>query len=303
MGGICYSRRRARARVRLSTEILRRVGGEFEVAERGKNWFVEAPGDIQRIEACLTGVAFAPHRHDTYTIGITLGGIQSFTYRGVERASRPGQVVVLHPDEQHDGRAGDSKAFRYRAAYIPPADIQRALNGQTLPFVQGGVSTDARLHEAATALLRDFERPLSSLEYQDALYDLALALQAAAGVTVAIRRASLEAATAARDYIEASLSRGFSLEDLERETGHCRWQLSRCFRAVFGTSPYRYLTLRRLDQARRMIRDGGAIAAIAYDCGFSDQSHFGRVFKQTYGLTPKAWLRSVRRSHDHSRMV
>ncbi|MEY2759893.1 MAG: hypothetical protein RIR33_3671 [Pseudomonadota bacterium] len=51
-----------------------RVGGEFEVAERGKNWFVEAPGDIQRIEACLTGVAFAPHRHDTYTIGVTLGG-------------------------------------------------------------------------------------------------------------------------------------------------------------------------------------------------------------------------------------
>jgi len=276
-------------------------GGEFEVAGPRENWFVEAPGDIQRIEACLSGVAYAPHRHDTYTIGITLSGIQSFTYRGAGRASYPGQIVILHPDERHDGRAGDDEAFRYRAAYISPADIQEALNGQVLPFVEGGVSIDAGLHRAAAALLDDFKRPLSSLEYQDILYDLALALQAAAGCAVAIKQSNRESEAVARQYIEARHSRGFSLEDLERATGHCRWQLSRDFRASFGTSPYRYLTLRRLDLARRMMRDGGAIAEIALDCGFSDQSHFGRVFKQAFGLTPKAWLRSVRRSHDHSR--
>ncbi len=273
------------------------------MANPGENWFVEAPGDIHRIEACLTGVAYAPHRHDTYTIGITLSGIQSFSYRGAERASYPGQIVILHPDEQHDGRAGDDRAFRYRAAYISPVDIQEALNGQTLPFVEGGISDDARLHRAAAALLQDYERQLTRLERDDALYDLALALREAAGSAVAIKRANREAATGARDYIEANLTGGFSLEDLERATGHCRWQLSRDFRAMFGTSPYRYLILRRLDLARRMMRTGGAIAEIAHACRFSDQSHFGRVFKQAYGLTPKAWLMGVRRSHDHSRAI
>ncbi|HBS30866.1 MAG TPA: AraC family transcriptional regulator [Parvularcula sp.] len=284
-----------------ATDRFSRDYGEFEVAQSGENWFVEAPGKIHRIEACLTGAAFARHRHDTYTIGITLSGIQSFTYRGAERASYPGQLVILHPDEQHDGRAGDGGVFRYRAAYISPADIQGALNGEALPFVEGGVSNDAGLHRAAVALLGDYERPLSQLERQDALYDLAFALQAAAGGAVVIKRANREAAAGARDYIEANLARGFSLEDLERATGHCRWQLSRDFRAMFGTSPYRYLTLRRLDIARRMMRDGGAIAQIAHDCGFADQSHFGRAFKQAYGLTPKAWLRGVRGSHDRSR--
>lgn len=266
-----------------------------------KNWLVEAPGDIHRIEACFSGVAYAPHRHDTYTVGITLSGIQSFTYRGTERASYPGQIVVLHPDEQHDGRAGNDCAFRYRAAYISPADVQEVLNGQALPFVEGGISIDARLHRAAAALLEDYERPLSRLEYQDALYDLALALRETAGGGVAIKRANREAAAEAREYIEAHLAGRFSLEELERATGNCRWQLSRDFRAMFGTSPYRYLTLRRLDLARRLMRNGGAIAEIAYECGFSDQSHFGRVFKQAYGLTPKAWLKGVRRSHDRSR--
>ncbi|MBK8545733.1 MAG: AraC family transcriptional regulator [Caulobacteraceae bacterium] len=273
------------------------------MVDPGENWLVEAPGDIDRIEACLTGVAFAPHRHDTYTIGVTLSGIQSFTYRGAERSSYPGQMVILHPDEQHDGRAGDGGALRYRAAYIAPGDIQGVLNGQALPFVEDGVSIDARLHRAAAALLGDYERPLSKLEYQDALYDLAFALQAAAGAAVAIKRANREAAAGARDYIEANLTSGFSLEELERATGHCRWQLSRDFRAMFGTSPYRYLTLRRLDLARRMMRVGGAIADVAQDCGFSDQSHFGRMFKQAYGLTPKAWLTAVQRPHDHSRTI
>ena len=277
--------------------------GEFELVDPGENWLVEAPGDIDRIEACLTGVAFAPHRHDTYTIGVTLSGIQSFTYRGAERSSYPGQMVILHPDEQHDGRAGDGGALRYRAAYIAPGDIQGVLNGQALPFVEDGVSIDARLHRAAAALLGDYERPLSKLEYQDALYDLAFALQAAAGAAVAIKRANREAAAGARDYIEANLTSGFSLEELERATGHCRWQLSRDFRAMFGTSPYRYLTLRRLDLARRMMRVGGAIADVAQDCGLSDQSHFGRMFKQAYGLTPKAWLTAVQRPHDHSRTI
>ncbi|MBY9068294.1 AraC family transcriptional regulator [Hyphomonas sp. WL0036] len=270
------------------------------MTEPAENWFVEAPGDIHRIEACLTGAAYAPHRHDTYTIGITLSGIQSFTYRGAERASYPGQAVILHPDEKHDGRAGDDAAFRYRAAYISPADIQEALNGRALPFVEGGVSIDARLQRSATALLGDYERPLSRLEYQDGLYDLAIALQAAAGAGVVIKRVNREAAAGARDYIEANLSSGFSLEDLEHATGHCRWQLSRDFRAMFGTSPYRYLILRRLDLARRMMRDGGTIAEIAHECGFSDQSHFGRAFKQAFGLTPKTWLGSVRNSHDRS---
>mgnify|MGYP006921780766 CR=1 FL=1 len=98
------------------------------------------------------------------------------------------------------GRAGDDQAFRYRAAYISPADIQEALNGQALPFVEGGISTNAGLHRAAAALLQDFQRPLSRLEYQDALYDLAFALQAAAGCAVAIKRANREAAADARDY-------------------------------------------------------------------------------------------------------
>jgi AraC-like DNA-binding protein len=149
--------------------------------------------------------------------------------------------------------------------------------------------------------MNDYERPLTDLQYQDALYDLAHALRQTAGAGAAIKRANREAAAGARDFIEAHIHADFTLADLERATGHDRWQLSRDFRAMFGTSPYRYLMLRRLDRARDMMRANGTIAEAAHACGFSDQSHFGRLFKKTFGQTPKAWLTMVRPTHDRSR--
>src|SRR5436305_9802961 len=139
-----------------------------------QGWLARAPGGfVDRVEACFAGAAYAPHRHDTYAIGITLAGVQSFDYRGAARGSRPGQFVILHPDELHDGRAGDEQAFRYRTAYVAPAEIQSVLAGRPLPFLRGGVSSNSQLAAPIRALLGDFDRPLGRLEYQDALYDLA----------------------------------------------------------------------------------------------------------------------------------
>ncbi|HLJ88856.1 MAG TPA: AraC family transcriptional regulator [Candidatus Angelobacter sp.] len=262
------------------------------------NWLIRAPGEIERIEAQFWGSAFAPHRHDTYVIGITIEGAQSFNYRGCTRQSRPGQVVVLHPDELHDGRAGDGAWFRYKAAYIAPAVLQNIIAGRPLPFVSGGISDSTRLKRAVIALLNDYDRPLNETELQDALFDLAMALEAVGGVGRTIRAVNRSAVMQARAYIDAHIEQGFSLADLESETRQQRWQLSRDFRKLLGTSPYRYLIARRLDNARALIAKGQSSAAVAHTCGFADQSHFGRSFRKAFGLTPLAWARA--NAHNRS---
>lgn len=279
------------------------VSPQFEVEVIGHSgfWLVNAPGSLDRVEACFAGAAFAPHRHDTYAIGITLMGVQRFDYRGATRNSLPGGLVILHPDELHDGRAGDAGGFRYRTAYVAPADIRTVLEDRSLPFVEGGVSASPHLRRAVLALLADFDRPLAGLELQDALYDLATALERAAGRADAAVIANRAAAAWARDFIEAHLDAHFSLADLEAATGHSRWQLSRDFRSMFGTSPYRYLVLRRLDRARGMMFAGRSIVEAALGSGFADQSHLSRMFKRAFGLTPDVWRHALRPLHDRSR--
>lgn len=263
---------------------------------RTGNWMFNAPGSLGRIEARFSGAAFTPHRHDTYAVGITLEGVQSFDYRGSARHSLPGQIVVLHPDELHDGRSGDGAPFRYRTAYVAPTEMQRILCGRALPFVAGGVSEDPGLHRAVCALLGDLTHPLDPLEFEQALHDLTLALLAVAGHQSPVRIANHAAVALARDYLDANLDRSVQLEDLERATGHDRWQLSRDFRALLGASPYRFLIFRRLDRARRMVAAGRSLAEVALACGFSDQSHFTRHFRKAFGMTPKAWAAAHERS-------
>src|SRR5438552_9839599 len=102
-------------------------------------------GGVELLEARFGGRAYATHRHDTYAIAVTDVGVQQFDYRGRVETALPGDVVVLHPDEQHDGRAGGEGGFGYRIVYVEPglvAEALRAIVGGAapLPFVREPVS-------------------------------------------------------------------------------------------------------------------------------------------------------------------
>ncbi|MGQ9366938.1 AraC family transcriptional regulator [Azospirillum sp. ST 5-10] len=268
--------------------------GRRPALERSCDWVRPAPSrpGMERIEARFAGRAFAPHRHDTYAIGITLGGVQTFDYRGARCDSPAGHAVVLHPDEVHDGRAGSEAGFRYRILYLEPRLVQEALGHRTpLPFVRPAVSADPRLLRALHAALDDLDRMPEELEGDGAVLAVAEAL-AALDPTVARRPLGAAAAGAvarARAFLDEPPDRTVTSADLEAVSGLGRFALARHFRAVLGTSPYRYLTLRRLDRARALIGGGVPLAEAAADAGFADQSHMTRLFTRTYGVPPGRW--------------
>ncbi|MCA1440540.1 AraC family transcriptional regulator [Ensifer sp. IC4062] len=262
--------------------------------KRSGDWIAVAEDAVpfERIEAFFAGPAYEPHRHDTYAIGQTLSGVQSFRYRGTDRFSLPGRTMVLHPDELHDGHAASDDGFRYRMIYIEPAAIQSVLGGRPLPFISGGISSDPRLFAAVHALLPSTAARIEALEFDDGLFELAHALEAAAGGPSPGRRAlDYRAAERARLYLHDLPEGTVTLETLEAISGRDRWGLSRDFRRLYGTSPYRYLVQRRLEAVKADLRRGVSPAEAALDAGFADQAHMNRHFKRAFGLSPGRWLR------------
>ncbi len=253
-----------------------------------RDWIRTAPPSpgLERIEAHFSGHGFDPHRHDTYAIGCTLEGVQAFRYRGGARRSTAGEVFVLHPDEVHDGHAGTSAGFRYRILYVAPRLVQDALGGRPLPFMRDAVSRDARLMHAIVPALDDLEAPLEDLQRVEIMSGLAQAL--AAADPSAARPHAPPPSRRAVDLARARLDDGgvVTTAELEAITGLSRYALARHFRACLGTSPHRYLTMRRLDRARGLIRNGLPLADAALACGFADQSHMTRQFKRAYGVSP-----------------
>jgi AraC-like DNA-binding protein len=261
----------------------------------GSDWmrFGSGAEGIERIEAFFRGYAYDPHRHDTYAFGLTLSGVQCFDYRGARRDSLSGHAIVLHPDELHNGRSGIPEGFRYRMLYVEPRLIAQALGerARSLPFVSAAVSQDRRLVSAVAGALRDLDAPLGDLAAEDALLPLADALLALdpSATRRSGRFLDRVATERARQYLDANLDLAVGSRELEAVTGLDRFLLARQFRACFGTSPYNYLVMRRLQRARLLLREGVSLAEAAFACGFADQSHLTRQFRRAFGITPGRW--------------
>lgn len=256
------------------------------------------PPGMERHEAYFAGFAYEPHRHDTYAIGYTFEGVQSFGYRGTEEHSLPGHVMILHPDEKHDGHAGTEAGFRFRMLYLRPDLILDALaqagpggKPAPLPFVNGAVSRDERLIRALMPALGDLAAEIDPLEADRIIQELADALYAVSGNRQ--KPASpphRQAVDRARAYLRGNIAETVTSAALEKETGLNRYELARQFRKLVGTSPYRYLTMRRLDAVRDAVQAGENLADAAIDAGFADQAHMTRHFKKAFGVTPGKWL-------------
>jgi len=254
--------------------------------------FAEGPG-VEGSQVALTGEAYAPHRHDTYGIGLTLAGVQSFRYRGVQRHCLPGQYHLLHPDELHDGAPGTEAGFVYRIFHVEPALIQAALGGGSLPFALEPVMSALGLGGEIIALRNGIDEPFDDLVQTELIADIARALIAASNGSRPARGSLCWPAL--RRVREALLSLGdtrLPMAQLEAIAGIDRWRLARQFRAAYGTSLGRYQTLRRLDRVRQDLRAGIPPAGAAVTAGFADQSHMARHFKRAYGLTPARWQKA-----------
>ena len=267
-------------------------------AHDGGDRIVQAPdlNGIERMEAWFHGPVFDPHRHDTYAIGVTLSGVQSFHYRGAERHSLPGQLMVLHPYEVHDGGAGTDTELRYHMLYLEPSLLADAMGGAPLPFVPEAVVDDAAFRTTLAGAFDELDRGLDPLFVDDFVAELAgFLLRHANRPDKVLGKTAWSAANRARDYLRENALELVRSDALEAVTGLDRYALSRHFRAAFSTSPHRFLLMRRLEQAKRMMRADMPLAEIAAAAGFSDQSHFNRQFKKAFGLTPGRWSSLIRR--------
>ena len=87
--------------------------------------------------------------------------------------------------------------------------------------------------------------------------------------------------------MEENFAYNLNLEDYAQL---CHMSLStfkRSFKQYYNTTPAAWLQQRKLDLAHHKVLISDLnISQIAFECGFEDTSHFIRVFKQKYILTP-----------------
>ncbi|MEU0894876.1 AraC family transcriptional regulator [Streptomyces massasporeus] len=238
---------------------------------------------------------YAPHAHDEFTIGVTVGGSEVIAYRGGHIHSYPGSIVVLEPGEMHTGGPAACDGYAYQALYAEPALLTDGTLGG-LPHFRDPVLHDPELATALRAAHTDISACPDPLEAESRLPWLLTALarrhstSRAASDTVP---GADDVARSVRDRLADELLDPPSLAALATDLGLSRYQLLRAFRTTMGVPPYAWLAQHRVARARGLLEAGLRPAEVAGLVGFADQAHLTRWFRRVLGVTPAAYRNSV----------
>lgn len=96
-----------------------------------------------------------------------------------------------------------------------------------------------------------------------------------------------------KDMLLAHIDGKIGLVELARECGLSRSHFARAFRMTTGMPPHQWLLARRIELAQDLLRNSKlSLQEIAIRCGFTDQSHFTKVFSRMMHMSPGEWRRS-----------
>ena len=95
-----------------------------------------------------------------------------------------------------------------------------------------------------------------------------------------------------KEFIDTSLDSTIRLRDCASKARLSASYFSHAFKATFGTTVCNYIRRRRVERAQQlMLLSKEPLSQIALACGFADQAHYCRVFRDVVGLSPNAWRR------------
>ena len=119
--------------------------------------------------------------------------------------------------------------------------------------------------------------------------------QAAAGAINEAGRLLAWQARKVREYVDAHIAGSIRVADLCALIHRSEAHFSRAFKRTFGASPHAFVNHRRVQLAAQyMLETDACLSDIALRCGFTDQAHLCKRFRQATGETPGAWRRARR---------
>jgi AraC-like DNA-binding protein len=241
--------------------------------------------------------AFSPHWHDAYTVPVIEAGAERYDYRGSNYVAEAGSVPVINPGEVHTGARAVDLGWRYRVFYLPVDFVQSVADEvagavQPMPWFSTDVIRDADLARRVQLAHQALETGADPLAAEHALFDaVSTLLVRHAGQRPPVARMRMD--TARVDAMKARLvedvTAPLSLTELAQTVGLSTFHAARLFTREIGLAPHAWRNQMRLNRALKALRAGVSVTDVAAASGFTDQSHFTRHFKKTFGVPPGRW--------------
>ena len=220
------------------------------------------------------------HHHDQAFLDVSLEGLIQGRWKGQSVLRSPASVTYLPVGESHAmAQDGPTRTFQ---VVIPTKWLASLDATERICFVEGKLA-----NWKAASLYRAFKNrdDLSAPDLEGLLSELLVLMFGRGEREAGSHRPGWFAQ--AEEFVRTYFREPITPESVAAAVGVHPAYLMRQFREHLGCTLGDHIRTLRVQYARKRLTSSDAsLAEIAYDAGFSDQSHFNRVFRRYYGTSP-----------------
>jgi len=242
------------------------------------------------------------HVHHEYVFSLAVEGATEFDcgHCGETHVLQPNDLLLTEAHEVYASRALGKPPWRYVSLSVSKEKLNLLLDSAAgkqigqLHFTRGAVKND-QLRRLFLKLHNSLNEDGTTLEQDSLLLDWLVSVgqrYAEQANRFHSRRIYSESAAIrrAREFIRENIAENIKLQNLAETARLSPFHLNRAFSAQVGLPPHEYQNQLRIEKACNLIAQKKSFAEIAFETGFSDQSHFNRFFKRYMGVTPKRFF-------------
>ena len=249
--------------------------------------------DLQLEAYVLEGFVqtFPNHFHEYYVIGYMAAGERALSCKNKDYVLHKGDIVLFNPEDNHTCAQYGKEAMHYLGINIPrPVMLKLAeevIGCKKFPHFSQTVVSDEELACYIRPLHDSIMTGSDVLEKEELLFlTMSLLLERYCDpVEEDAEDCPKEIEDTCR-FIEEHFAEPISLDLLCACAGLSKSALLRAFTKTKGITPYRYLQTVRVEEAKKLLKQGTSLIDTAMQTGFADQSHFTRFFSMFIGLAP-----------------
>jgi len=241
------------------------------------------------------------HTHSSICITAIINGARKCISRKTDIVSESGKIILMGPGVVHTCQS-QTKNYSYVTICIDPRSVYGLLQSCGISgFLNVDIPLtcveDNELYKSIFALVMGLEEANGKLTAEGAYFNFVVSLLPYLSnsenqldkIEINDKKVNI-----VREYILEKYDNNISLEEISQIANISPFYLNRIFSEVVGVPPHLFQNIVRINRAKKLLDYCYNMTDVATMVGFSDQSHFIRMFKKIVGMTPSEYKNGSR---------
>lgn len=241
---------------------------------------------LEFVQESFVKQKFKKHFHQNYSIGLITNGAHKLELRGEKFLIKEQEIKIINPYEPHFATEDSSWQYinfmpSYDTINVVAKEVYHKEMKENIYFSNKIIDTTAMKY-----FLGLYGAKQNALAHQESLIEfIAYLLENHSSSKFKSPTIDFSIAKSV-EYIHDCFLDDIDLETLAVISHLSKYHFLRLFKEKTLLTPHQYIINLRIEYAFGLIQKEMPLSLVAHSCGFSDQSHFTRLFRQRFGFTP-----------------